>query len=156
MSSKKRDKEYFAKHPLAQRIMKEVETWSESGYASRNGKDITPITRELLEYWFNAEIHEELRFHLSQKRAIEALVYCYEILGAPTPGELFDLFGGEELGGEGLEKELEKMAFPRFAIKMATGTGKTWVINALIVWQYFNKLKHDDGRFSEYFRLCHP
>ena len=156
MSPKKKDKEYFAKHPLAQRLMKEVETWSENGYASQNGKDITPVTRELLEYWFDTEIHEEFRFHLSQKRAIEALVYCYEILGAPTPGELFDLFGGEELGGEGLEKELEKMTFPRFAIKMATGTGKTWVINALIVWQYFNKLKHDDGRFSQYFLIVAP
>jgi len=156
MSPKKKDKEYFAKHPLAQRLMKEVETWSENGYASQNGKDITPVTRELLEYWFDTEIHEEFRFHLSQKRAIVALVYCYEILGAPTPGELFDLFGGEELGGEGLEKELEKMTFPRFAIKMATGTGKTWVINALIVWQYFNKLKHDDGRFSQYFLIVAP
>ena len=156
MSPKKKDKEYFAKHPLAQRLMKEVETWSENGYASQNGKDITPVTRELLEYWFDTEIHEEFRFHLSQKRAIEAIVYCYEILGAPTPGELFDLFDDKELGGEGLEKELEKMTFPRFAIKMATGTGKTWVINALIVWQYFNKLKHDDGRFSQYFLIVAP
>ena len=156
MPRKTQDKEYFAKHPLAQRIMKEVETWSHNNYASQNGKDITPVTRELLEYWFNTEIHEEFRFHLSQRRAIEAIVYCYEILGAPTPGELFDLFDDKELGGEGLEKELEKMTFPRFAIKMATGTGKTWVINALIVWQYFNKLKHDDGRFSQYFLIVAP
>ena len=156
MSRKTKDKDYFAKHPLAQRIIKEVETWSDNNYASQNGKDITPVTRELLEYWFNTEIHEEFRFHLSQKRAIEAIVYCYEILDAPIPGELFDLFDDEELGGEGLEKELEKMAFPRFAIKMATGTGKTWVINALIVWQYFNKLKHDDGRFSQYFLIVAP
>ncbi len=156
MSQKSADKQYFAKHPLAQRITKEVEKWAESGYTSPEGKNITPVTRELFEYWFNTDIHENARFHLSQKRAIETAVYCYEVLGAPTPGELFNLFDGEEIQGKGLEKELEKMTFPRFAIKMATGTGKTWVINALIVWQYFNKLRHDDGRFSPYFLLVAP
>ena len=156
MSQKASDKQYFAKHPLALRIMTEVERWAKNGYASQNGKNITPVTRELLEYWFNTEIHEGARFHLSQRRAIETVVYCYEVLGAPTPGDLFNLFDGEEIRGKGIEKELEKMKFPRFAIKMATGTGKTWVINALIVWQYFNKLKHDDGRFSPYFLLVAP
>jgi type III restriction enzyme len=156
MSKKTLEKEHFAKHPLAQRIMKEVERWSENGYTTPDGKSITPITKELLEYWFNPDIHDEIRFHLSQKRAIESAIYCYEILDAPTPGELFDIFNGGDLGGEGLEKELEKMAFPRFAIKMATGTGKTWVINALIVWQYFNSLKHNDGRFSPYFLIVAP
>ena len=156
MSQKASDRQYFSKHPLAKRIMKEVETWSEDGYASRNGKNITPVTRELLEYWFNAEIHEGTRFHLSQRRAIETVVYCYEVLGELTPGELFNLFDGEEIRGKGIVKELEKMTFPRFAIKMATGTGKTWVINALIVWQYFNRLQHDDVRFSQYFLLVAP
>ena len=133
MSQKASDKQYFAKHPLAQRIMKEVEAWSENGYALQGRRNITPVTRELLEYWFNIEIHESARFHLSQRRAIETVVYCYEVLGAPTPGELFNLFDGEQIRGKGIEKELEKMTFPRFAVKMATGTGKTWVINALIV-----------------------
>ena len=156
MSKKTLEKEHFAKHPLAQRIMKDVERWSENGYTTPDGKSITPITKELLEYWFNTDIHEEIRFHLSQKRAIESAIYCYEILNTPTPGKLFDIFNGGDLGGEGLEKELEKMAFPRFAIKMATGTGKTWIINALIVWQYFNSLKHNDGRFSPYFLIVAP
>ena len=156
MSQKAPDKQYFAKHPLAQRITKEVERWSESGYTSPDGKNITPVTRELFEYWFNMDIHENARFHLSQRRAIETAVYCYEVLGAPTPEKLFNLFDGQEIQGKGLEKELEKMTFPRFAIKMATGTGKTWVINALIIWQYFNKLRHDDGRFSPYFLLVAP
>ncbi len=156
MSGKTHNKEYFAKHPLALRIMKEVETWSKNGYVSQNGKTVTYVTKELLDYWFNTEIHEQYRFHLSQKRAIEAIIYCFEVLNVPSPMELFEMFGGNELIADGLEKELEKMRFPRFAIKMATGTGKTWIINALIVWQYFNKLKHDDGRFSNYFLIVAP
>ena len=31
---------------------------------------------------------------------------------------------------------------------MATGTGKTWVMHALLIWQYLNA-KYDIGRFEE-------
>lgn len=153
---KKRNEEFAAKHPLAMRIMRIVEKWSADGYPAVDGRSITPITRSLLEYWFNDEIHEDAKFHVCQKRAIEAAIYCYEMLNLPLPKDMFVEFGGEELKKEGLEAELEKMEFPRYAIKMATGTGKTWVINALIVWQYFNSVKYNDSRFSSHFLLVAP
>ena len=41
-----------------------------------------------------------------------------------------------------------------YAAKMATGTGKTWVLNALLVWQYLNKLAAPtDDRFTSNFLL---
>ena len=46
---------------------------------------------------------------------------------------------------------------PKYAAKMATGTGKTWVLNALLVWQYLNKLADpQDPRFSSNFLLVAP
>jgi hypothetical protein len=32
-----------------------------------------------------------------------------------------------------------KHAHPKYCFKMATGTGKTWVLQALMVWQLLNK-----------------
>ena len=155
MVSKKTNIEYFAKHPLASKIMQTVEKWSNENYPTVNGKNITPTTRELLNYWFDENIHEDIKFHKCQKRAIETVIYCYEILDLPLPKDLFSIFNEVELKG-GVLVELEKMGYPRFAIKMATGTGKTWVIQALIIWQYFNKLKHQDKRFSTHFLLFAP
>jgi type III restriction enzyme len=43
-------------------------------------------------------------------------------------------------------------------MKMATGTGKTWVMNALLIWQYLNA-KYEDklsGRYSKNFLLVAP
>ena len=46
---------------------------------------------------------------------------------------------------------------PMYAAKMATGTGKTWVLNALLVWQYLNKLAApEDERFTSNFLLVAP
>ena len=156
MPKKKSGEEYFAKHPLAAMVMKKVEAWASANYPAENGREITPTTRALLEYWFNEDIHEDYRFHICQRRAIEAAVYCFELLDLPLPKDLFEFFDKEELKKEGLVVELEKTEFPRYAIKMATGTGKTWVINALVVWQYFNRLRHKDGRFTSHFLLMAP
>lgn len=41
---------------------------------------------------------------------------------------------------------------------MATGTGKTWVMNALLIWQYLNA-RHEEkpnGRYSTNFLLVAP
>lgn len=43
-------------------------------------------------------------------------------------------------------------------MKMATGTGKTWVMNALLIWQYLNA-RHEEkpgGRYSTNFLLVAP
>ncbi len=36
------------------------------------------------------------------------------------------------------ELEKEKYQHRMYGVKMATGTGKTWVLNALLIWQYLN------------------
>ncbi len=52
----------------------------------------------------------------------------------------------------------EKYSFTKYAMKMATGTGKTWVMNALILWQYLNVIaeKKSSGRYSKNFLLIAP
>jgi type III restriction enzyme len=42
----------------------------------------------------------------------------------------------EDAGLEYLETQ--RYIFPRYCMKMATGTGKTWVLEALLIRQYLN------------------
>ena len=39
-----------------------------------------------------------------------------------------------------LKDEVESIPFPKYSLKMATGTGRMRVLAALLVWQYFNSL----------------
>jgi len=156
MAAKKSKTELFGKHPLAKAIEPVIEEWAGNGYPAVNGRQITDVTRELFNWWFTEQAHEEDAFHICQRRALETLVYCYEILGVPLVKILYETFSPVLLEQENLKKGIEKIVHPRFGIKMATGTGKTWIITAIIVWQYWNRVKNDDKRFASHFLLCAP
>ncbi len=71
---------------------------------------------------------------------------------APDP-----LLLGNRLG----EVAQSKNAHPKYCFKMATGTGKTWVLQALMIWQLLNKTAMlaegiDDPRFTRHFMVVAP
>lgn len=154
--NKKPKTELFGKHPLAKAIEPIVEEWSKNNYPAVNGKEITYVTRELFKWWFSDQAHENENFHICQKRALETIIYCYEMLNIPLVETLFEIFSSDLLEKENLKAGIRGIKHPRYAIKMATGTGKTWVITAIMVWQYWNKVKLNDKRFSSHFLLCAP
>jgi len=46
---------------------------------------------------------------------------------------------------------------PKYCLKMATGTGKTWVLQALLYWQLLNAAREpNDKRFTRNFLLVAP
>lgn len=108
-------------------------------------RQVTPVTADLLRYWFDDVFCQERfrNFHIGQKQAILNTVYCHEVLKAAN---VFDLYAaiGEQTGEDVLDAgflstlQKDKYAFPKYCVKMATGTGKTWVLNALLIWQYLN------------------
>jgi type III restriction enzyme len=57
-----------------------------------------------------------------------------------------------------LNLKQNKFNYPKYCIKMATGTGKTWVMNALLIWQYLNARYETEpsGLFSKNFLLVAP
>ncbi len=157
MARKTTKTELFGKHPLAKAIEPIVEEWSKNNYPAVKGKEITWVTRELFKWWFTDDVHEGEKFHFCQKKAIESIVYCYEILGIPIVRDLFYEFANDLLKEQdNLRKAVEDIDYSRYGIKMATGTGKTWVMNAILIWQYWNKTKLNDPRFSSHFLLCAP
>ncbi|MGB3327893.1 MAG: DEAD/DEAH box helicase family protein [Thermomicrobiales bacterium] len=122
---------------------------------------VTPITSELLRYWFQEDFCEtrQLNFHKGQRAAILAIIYAHEVLGSTSLLDLYERLAPDALLENGLLGDLANAEHqhPKYAAKMATGTGKTWVLNALLVWQYLNHLDNPaDRRFTRNFLLVAP
>ena len=151
--ARKRDQEAFSQMYLAKALAGEVQAWVDQGW---NG--VTRTTHELFNYWFNRDEETEERFYDCQRRAIETIVYCHEILRSRTLENLFEQVAPELLHQHlPLKQEVESITFPKYAVKMATGSGKTWVLAALLVWQYFNKMNEErQGDYSYRFLVVVP
>ena len=122
---------------------------------------VTPTTSELLRYWFQRDYCDlrALNFHEGQRAAILHVIYAHEVLGTKSLRELYEAVAGDAMldGGVLGEVTRERHNHPKYVAKMATGTGKTWVLNALLVWQYLNKLAApEDDRFTSNFLLVAP
>ena len=121
---------------------------------------VTPTTKTLLEYWF-VDGYTELRqinFHDGQKQAILNAIYIHEVIKSKNIFEAYQYFSPDLLlDSDGGLAELSKAKYshPKYCIKMATGTGKTFVLQALLVWQYLNA-KHEQGNYSKNFLVVAP
>ncbi len=121
----------------------------------------TPVTRELLTFWFN-EPHVETRnanFHQGQRQAILNTIYLHEVLGVKAVKDIYENIEFELLSEIDMaEFKKPKYEIPKYAIKMATGTGKTWVMHAFLIWQYLNAKYEEQpsGRYSKNFLLVAP
>lgn len=150
--AKKKNNEAFSQMYLAKAFEGEVQAWVNQGWPG-----VTQTTLSLFNYWFQRGEDVEERFYDCQRRAIETIVYCYEILKAGTLQELFERVAPETLYQHlPLKQEIETIPFPKYAVKMATGSGKTWVLAALLIWQYFNKINNEKGNYSHRFLVVTP
>ncbi|MFZ2071711.1 MAG: DEAD/DEAH box helicase family protein [Halobacteriota archaeon] len=130
---------FYSQLYLAETLKGEVEGWMNEGYPG-----VTQTTYELLHYWFDREEEAEERFYDCQRRAIETVIYCHEILQVRSLGELFEKVAPElMLSSKPIYDEVMSIPFSKYCLKMATGTGKTWVLIALLIWQYFNALNKE-------------
>lgn len=139
--------------PLAGALKDEVAAWSQQGWPG-----VTATTRALFSYWFNRGDESGARFYECQQRAVETVVYCHEILREPDLAALYDKLVADILRDHAtIRDEVTSVPFERYCLKMATGSGKTWVLIALLVWQFFNALRQEDaGRYSPRFLVVAP
>ncbi|MDR0478884.1 MAG: DEAD/DEAH box helicase family protein [Burkholderiaceae bacterium] len=130
---------------------------------------VTPTTAELLRWWFGDEAcaGRAVNFHAGQRQAILNTIVAHEALngglGTPDLQSLYREMCPSTLLAGSLMAELAqpKHAHPKYCLKMATGTGKTWVLQALLVWQMLNKSAalhdgQDDARFTRHFLIVAP
>lgn len=126
-------------------VRSEVGKWRAEGYPNT-----TRVTKELLTYWFeNPERHAHLKLFFAQREAIETTVWLNEVANKSNPGQyILNLLeaGRKETGN-----------LPRTAFKMATGTGKTVVMAALILYHFLNRQEYrNDTRFADNFLIIAP
>ncbi|MGW5261783.1 DEAD/DEAH box helicase family protein [Microbispora sp. NPDC004025] len=122
---------------------------------------VTPTTAELLRYWFGPDYCSLrwLNFHEGQRAAILHVIYAHEVLRTKNLYELYKAVAPDALLEDGVLGEVTRSRHqhPKYAAKMATGTGKTWVLNALLVWQYLNHVAApEDDRFTSNFLIVTP
>jgi len=150
--AKKKNQEAFSRMYLAKALEGEVQAWVDQGWPG-----VTQTTLDLFNYWFSRDADAGECFYPCQKRAIEMIVYCHEILKPNDLHELFERVEPDALYQHlPLKQEVDIIPFPKYALKMATGSGKTWVLAALLVWQYFNKLNNEKGDYSYRFLVVTP
>ena len=111
-----------------------IRDWRDSGYP---GTAI--VTRRCLEWWFERDeerLKEGKRFFFCQQEAIETLIYLYEVQRQRKMPETGDLL--------------------RYALKLATGTGKTLVMALVVVWSTLHKKKVSGSNLSSNFLVLVP
>src|SRR5688572_25383856 len=85
--------------------------------------DVTPVTAELLKYWFQEDFVQlrPTNFHAGQRSAILHIIYAHEVLKAPNLEHLYRqiatdaLLSGDTLG----EVTRKQNDHPKYAAKMA-------------------------------------
>lgn len=110
---------------LAHRLTDVVNASWESGEMLEK---VTPTTATLLKYWFGESFcsTRSRNFHQGQRQAILNIIYLHEVLGENS---VMDAYQGiiPELMDRADLAQLAKAKYqmPKYAVKMATGTGKT-------------------------------
>jgi len=136
--------------PLVPGIREKVKTWREDGY-----KGISDTTRVLLNYWFYTDHRlpngRKFAYHYFQRESVETLIYLYEVAKVRRHKGLVETFATRsDL------RLLQYDDFARYAVKMATGSGKTKVMSLAIAWQFFNAVAEARDDFAKTFLLIAP
>ena len=123
---------------------------------------VSQTTAELLKWWFQEDFNDtrEFNFHDGQRAGILNVIYAHEVLGMTTLKELYSAVAPEVMIGSDQAAQMicsAKNDYPKYCLKMATGTGKTWVLQALMVWQTLNANRTPDNpRYTKNFLIVAP
>jgi type III restriction enzyme len=123
---------------------------------------VSEITAELLKWWFQSEFQDsrQFNFHIGQKQALLNVIYSHEVLGIKTLQDLYQYAAPDVMLASAKDAEIiraPKNSYPKYCLKMATGTGKTWVMQALMVWQILNANRDSEsGRYTKNFLIVAP
>ena len=139
---------------LVNKLRETVFSWREQGYPN-----VTPTTKRLLQFWFE-EDHiiekngekELFEFWFAQREAIETLIYIKEVLKNKNFVDLAREFGSGPMYGYDPSIDI----YPNYAFKMATGSGKTFVMAMAIVWAFFNNKFENSEEYPSKYLLIAP
>ncbi|MCY3414714.1 MAG: DEAD/DEAH box helicase family protein [Candidatus Heimdallarchaeota archaeon] len=136
------EKKYSSDILIVSKLINQVIEWrNETAEWDDQYPGVTKTTKKLLGFWFNYD-HELANgqffsFYPHQQLAIETYIYLVEILKTSEISDVFRNLWDDELATyyRGLPAPSK---IPKFCYKMATGSGKTFIMLFIIVWSYFN------------------
>ncbi|MGH8468920.1 MAG: BPTD_3080 family restriction endonuclease [Gammaproteobacteria bacterium] len=129
-------------------VRRQVDQWRRLPNA--NDWRVTPETARLLQHWRHHP-YSGIRPFYCQVEAVETAIWLTEV--APQAGKAGEGFL-EHLVNANNDANPELM---RFALKLATGAGKTTVIAMLIAWQTINAVRRPQSkRFTRGFLIVAP
>jgi type III restriction enzyme len=165
---------------LVNRLREAVDNWRNGGYPGASS-----VTQRLFQFWFE-EDHilngSTFKYYFGQREAVETVVYLFEIQKNHDLKPLINSFaeafkkdmftysiehqttmdGGRqirryfpELDSDGLQ-DLPPENLRRYAFKMATGSGKTYVMAMVMVWSYFHRKMVRGSDLSTNFLIVAP
>jgi type III restriction enzyme len=170
---------------LVEQIRKEVDAWRDSGYTRPTGISNTSL-RLLEWWFDETHYidGEEFKFYFCQREAIETIIYLYELKGIKDNAILAEQYMDPQAYADDLfiqrkriietakserilvrrvpetgqvaQQELPPQDLTRYAVKMATGSGKTLVMALLAVWSYFHRKYEKDSPLSKTFLIIAP
>ena len=136
--------------PCVPDIRKAVEAWRKTKY-----RGATETTKTLFNYWFGTDHWRpggrSFQYYYAQREALETLVWLYEVEQIRRHRDLVERFA--KVPGIHV---LQYDDFARYAIKMATGSGKTKVMALTVAWQYFNAVAEGRDDYAKTFLLVAP
>lgn len=161
---------------LVPKIREAVDQWRDGGYSSAS-----EVTQRLFRHWFEedhsvAGYDQPFRFHFGQREAIETLAWLVECAsvrdtetlisqyGSVEDVDLFQGHGRFQTTMEGVRQwigpsgpqDLPAPDLRRYAFKMATGAGKTWVMAMAVVWAWFHSRRVPHSTMSRNFLIVAP
>ena len=167
---------------LVPKIRRAVDAWRNSGYEGASEVSRRLFEYWFEEDHEVAGFDAPFRYYFCQREAIETLVWLSEIAGQHDAKALIKAYGSiqqkdllsmnvefrttmdgrrrilryvPELDGVG-EQDLPPEDLRRFAFKMATGSGKTWVMAMVVVWSRLHKQFVPGSELSTNFLIVAP
>ena len=129
-------------------IRTQVERWRNL----QNPKDwkVTPETQRLLQHWRNYQF-QDIKPFFCQLEAVETIIWLTEV--APKLGQDGRRFLNHL---QNVNREANPQLI-RWALKMATGSGKTTVMAMIITWQNINAIRRPrSNKFTSGFLVVAP
>ena len=166
---------------LVPKIRETVDRWRDENYPGAS-----EVTRELFRHWFEEGhdvpgFDGPFRFHFGQREAIETLVWLVEVFREPDNARLIERFWKSPRGDLGAARpkfvttmegrrtvrwrlprdgdqtqDLPPAGLRRYAFRMATGSGKTWLLAMVVVWAHLHRRLVPDSPLSSNFLIVAP
>lgn len=167
---------------LTPKIRDAVDNWRAAGYPGASSVTQRLFEHWFDEDHDVQDFPAPFRYYFCQREAIETLVWLTEVYGKRDVTDLIrefattfkkDLFEDNIVFQTTMEgrrqirryiperesagvQDLPPENLRRYAFKMATGSGKTWVMAMAVVWSYFRKLFDPGSELSTNFLVVAP